>query len=294
MNARDFARRAFRRLSARKPSVSARQRRLGTKRYRVPGRFGDVLAFEHNYEPWLDPIFAFLLKISDGTVIDVGANRGQTLAKILRIDPARGYIGFEPQPICAAFIERFIKDNQLLNARLVPVGLSNQTGLAEIHFGREQTADTTASLVRAFRPNDFYTHTAFVPVFQGDTVLEQLAPGTIAAIKVDVEGGELEVLQGFSATMKAQQPPIVFEVLNNYLAASRRALDPETIAFRSARIESLQALLHQHGYRIFNIRGGQLHDCEKISPATTGDLSITDYLAIPKALARDLPAHLKV
>ena len=52
--------------------------------------------------------FKKILQIKSGSVIDVGANIGQTLNNILLIDAKREYIGFEPQSYAVAIIEIFI------------------------------------------------------------------------------------------------------------------------------------------------------------------------------------------
>jgi FkbM family methyltransferase len=64
-----------------------------------------------------------LMTARKGTFVDVGMNLGQTLLAAKAIDPARHYIGFEPNPHCFAYCEQLTQLNQLPNVSLVPIGL---------------------------------------------------------------------------------------------------------------------------------------------------------------------------
>lgn len=75
--------------------------------------------------------------------------------------------------------------------------------------------DSSASTVKGFRPHEFYRETLWVPMLRGDQALRDvLHHGQRPAIvKVDVEGGELEVLEGMEQILGQDRPFVLCEVL---------------------------------------------------------------------------------
>jgi FkbM family methyltransferase len=277
---RKFA--VLRRLSQRK------QITLGDSEYRLRSFFVNELALRkgaETVEPALDEVYRAALQCRRGAFVDVGANLGQTLFKILSIDKTREYVGFEPQISCCFLVQRFIVENGLKSHTILPLGLSNRNAIVKLHF-REGAYDSTASTVENFRPESFYSGHCYVSVRKGDEVVSELKLPQISTIKIDVEGGELEVLQGLSNTIRGQQPIIVFEVLNSYLVLSEEKLDEDLIQFRRERIDGMENALRSAGYDIYQVLPEPaLKKVETIQPGTTADLSATNYVAIPKAQA---------
>lgn len=255
---------------------------LGRRSYRVRGIFVNAPALRSGaHEPWLDRIYEVVLG-GNGAFLDVGANVGQTMFKILSLQPDRQYIGFEPQVACSFLIEQFIRDNRLTNCSIFPFGLSNQNCLVKLHSDGGEY-DSKASIIDNFRPPDYYAGFRWVPVRRGDDVLAELGAGTVAAIKIDVEGAELEVVNGLSKTIEHYRPYIVFEVLNFSHLATGRALDHGITAFRQVRTAELERLLRAFGYEIFGIGAGELRALPKIDAAP--ELARANYLAAPVANA---------
>ena len=69
---------------------------IGGRSYALPTSRGSFLNFSAEHEPWLDRVYEAALRMKGGTFVDVGVNRGQTLAKMLRIAPENRYVGIEP------------------------------------------------------------------------------------------------------------------------------------------------------------------------------------------------------
>jgi len=258
---------------------------LGNKKYRMKGLFANPLAV--NAEQWqekeigLDLIFKSVLHCREGAFLDVGANLGQTMFKILAMDPTRRYIGLEPQIACCLMTQRFLDENHITNFSILPVGLFNVSRMMKIHGGRTDYA-ATASVVAGFRPDSFYGSDRYVCLRRGDDVVSELGLASICGIKIDVEGAELEVLQGLEDTVQRTQPFLVFEVLNHFLVVTGDKLDDQTLKFRESRIESLEHLLRHRGYEIFNIvPGNRLSRVHQIQPPVSDDLSLTNYIAAP-------------
>jgi FkbM family methyltransferase len=220
------------------------------------------------------------LKSKQGVFIDIGANVGQTLIKVLSMDKDRAYLGFEPQIDCCSYIEDFVRQNGLQGHLILPVGLSNKNGFVEL-LKRSCAGDGSASVIKGFRPDDFYKIKQYIYVMQGDDIIRELKPSQISVIKIDVEGSELEVVQGLHETLKKFSPFVIFEVLNHYLAATKQQLNQETISFREQRLTVLENTLRNLGYSIYNIQSSdKIVEVSQIKPKVTSDLSITDYLAI--------------
>lgn len=233
------------------------------------------------HEPWLDRAFAACMAASDGAFVDVGANMGQTLAKVIGIDPVRRYVGFEPQVGCVAGIERLIREAGLTNCQIVAAGLDETSGLRRLYRRTERVGDQTASMIAGFRPESFFGCSSVITVMNGDVALDSLGIGEISTIKIDVEGAEIEVLKGLPRAILRSRPFIVFEMLNNFLAATGETLDEATLAERECRAAALSDYFRDRDYRIFNIRNQRLVEVGRLRPEVSGDLSITDYVGAP-------------
>lgn len=138
-------------------------------------------------------------------------------------------------------------------------------------------------MVENFRPDSFYASYRYVCVRRGDELIAELKIPSLSAIKIDVEGAELEVIEGLTDTIRKKMPSIIFEVLNHYLVVTGETLDDRMIRFREGRIETMECLLTGQGYQIYNVLPGNvLKRVRKIQPAMSGDLSITNYVAVSK------------
>lgn len=261
-----------------------RQIRLGSSTYRLRSVIINNLALQDNAvtrEPWLDAVLSSVLTCRHGALLDVGANIGQTMLKLLTLDPARQYVGFEPQVACCFLVQKFIEDNNLENHAILPVGLSNKNQLVKLQV-RSGDYDSAASIIEGFRPDSFYRSYRYVYVRKGDEVMKELAISSVSALKIDVEGAELEVIEGLSGTIQEHVPFIIFEVLNSYLVITGETLDEQTTRFRQSRIERMERILTEHGYEIYTaLPENILKKVREIRPAISADLSLTNYVAVP-------------
>jgi FkbM family methyltransferase len=261
---------------------ATRQVTVGDRRYRIalPLR-RDSLVFAatgiSSYESALTTAFYEVLRRRSGAVMDVGANSGQTMLKLLSIDPSRRYIGVEPQSSCCTDIQAFIHRNKLANHDIVCCGISSAAGLATLSFGVPN--DVRASLVSEFRPPDVLTRKTTVPVVTGDELLDAFELEDVALIKIDVEGGELEVLQGLQETLRTRRPFIALEVLPNRLVHSGAPLDKRTRQVRAKRYGAMQELLTVAGYEISLIGEGGRLTAADFEPDEHG--AVRNYIADP-------------
>jgi hypothetical protein len=128
-----------------------------------------------------------------------------------------------------------------------------------------------------------------VALLPGDEALASLNIERVAAIKIDVEGAELEVVRGLTRTIDRWRPAIVCEILPTYSGAGadgRRA-------FRQPRIDALLDILRLYDYRLFRLPpGGGAMPLQTIEPHS--DNTLTNYAFVPSPLAADLGFDLSV
>lgn len=230
--------------------------------------------FEYEHEPWLTPLFKRLLSSRSGAFVDVGVNIGQTLIKVINCDPTRVYFGFEPSPHCYIYVTRIKQLNKLEHVRLVAVGLSNRSHLGQL-FGKNLT-DTNATTVKGFRGSETDGASQLVPLFRGDDIL----PNTldVAVIKIDVEGGELEVLQGLHETIRRCRPFILCEVLPIYEEST------EVGKMRRERTNELLKTLRSLDYAVARLmRDETIVVLRTIE--THANLKLCEYLFFPSEVA---------
>ena len=142
--------------------------------------------------------------------------------------------------------------------------------------------DACATVIDDLRPGRKYDVNS-IECRKFDNILPELDINTISLIKIDVEGSELEVLQGMMATVEMFKPPILCEVL----FTDRKA----DLLFMRDRNEVLVKLLDKWDYSIFqiikNYNGSKVINFKKISSFTIeywnlSNKDLCDYLFIPK------------
>ncbi|MCI0400574.1 MAG: FkbM family methyltransferase [Gammaproteobacteria bacterium] len=186
-------------------------------------------------EKWMSELLGELFQFADGVFYDVGANLGQTLAKVSTLDASRQYVGFEPNPSCLFYLQRLISSNLWNQAMIVPVGLSNMDGIVELS-GSSDT-DGGSTIIKDLRSIPQGRMTKFVPVFRYEAICGCLPKDKAAIIKIDVEGAELEVIETMSPLIDRDQPIIIMEILPTRSEDEHRAIRNEKLlsALRSLK-----------------------------------------------------------
>jgi FkbM family methyltransferase len=231
-------------------------------------------------EPWMVDVLRIVLALKDGAFVDVGVNVGQTLVKLRALDPDRPYVGFEPNGFCVFYVRELIKRNHFRNCTLLPVGLFTEDGVRPMDVFYDYPADGTASLVAGFRGSQTVSSQMWVPTFRFESVADRLALDGVGIVKIDVEGGELEVLQGMSAMLAHDRPILLLEVLPVYSAENE---------LRKSRQDELEGMLRTAGYSIFRVektsRDGYAGLARLEQIGIHSDLSRSDYVVAPDELA---------
>ena len=229
-------------------------------------------------EPWMIRLLEIVVPISKGSFIDVGVNVGQTLLKLKSVSTEFDYFGFEPNPACIYYVNELVRINGFQHINLIPVGISSETMVGKLYFFDKSAIDSSASIVEHFRPDQKIEKTEYIPIFNTSAIRKNIDLCKIGIIKIDVEGGELEVLTGLGNEIIENQPVILIEILPVYDNKNTKRLE---------RQNKIEQLFKDWKYSIFRVikQNEQLKNIEEISEfGIHGDLNSCEYVAVPEKL----------
>jgi FkbM family methyltransferase len=139
------------------------------------------------------------------TVIDVGANIGYNTLHAARLVGRRGrVVAIEPTPDNLAVLRRNVAAAGLRNVAIEPVAAGSARGTHDL-FVRG-----AVSAVNSLFPLSCYasvTDVLQVPVVPLDALVE----GPVDLVKIDVEGAELDVLEGMPCLLRAPHVVLIVE-----------------------------------------------------------------------------------
>lgn len=158
---------------------------------------------------WMSECLSVFLKNKSGMIIDVGVNIGLYLVNLRAIDRDRDYLGFEPNAFCNFYTQELIRLNNFHNARILPFALSDISSIRTFHIGR--MGDKTGSF-HEYACINGVKHSFDVYTMKGESLFELINPEHICAVKIDVEGAELEVLRGLAPIIQKRRPYVFCEI----------------------------------------------------------------------------------
>lgn len=201
-------------------------------------------------------IFAAALR-EDATYVDVGTNRGQLLEVAVRTAPSGRHVAFEPIPELAAELAR-----RFPGVDCRPRALSSAPGTHEFWHFRQ--LDGWSGLRRNPVVSDAQgdPHRLQVEVSTLDAELEGLRP---ALVKVDVEGAELDVLEGGRGILEEVKPLLVVECV------------AEATSLYGHSAGQVWELLDGLGYEVLPVTGGA-----PVVRETFGRSPTVNWLARPR------------
>jgi FkbM family methyltransferase len=163
------------------------------------------------FEAWEGSTVAYVAGIAGDVrgFWDVGAHTGVFSLIVAAVNPSARIRAFEPNPAVVPLLLGNLAANGLPSGILVPVALSDVTGVAHL----EVPGDVTAAHVA--------TEGVEIRTMRGDDVDDGSAVGLV---KIDVEGHELEVLRGMERVLRRCRPALVIEVGDDEHLAGVRAL----------------------------------------------------------------------
>ena len=170
--------------------------------------------------------------------LDVGAHIGTFTLKAAReVGPGGKVVAFEPNPETAALLRDNLSANHLDNVTVEAIACTDKE--QQLTLFAAPVNNTGASSLS--HVNAEYGDSAALKPFQVrgrpiDDVVKELNLTRVDAIKIDVEGAELQVLRGAVETLKRFHPKIVLEMV------------PEQLASFHTTPEEVGALIRSTGY----------------------------------------------
>jgi FkbM family methyltransferase len=170
------------------------------------------------------------------TIVDVGANIGQSAVRFRAAFPKARIICLEP--VSGTFTE-LARRTAHLNVDCFNIALGSENTRSTIYL-TSHTFSTTNSLVRSTVQE--MTGTEEVEVQTLDFFVDQQKIDRIDILKIDVEGFDLEVLQGAVKTLASGRVRFVIVEVGFHPGDDRHPL------FDDAR-----EMLMEHGFRVFGL-----------------------------------------
>jgi FkbM family methyltransferase len=246
---------------------------INKKLIKIPFINGSGISVFNHPENWFSKVAHTILMKREGAFIDVGTNMGQTLLKIKTLMPDLHYFGFEPNINAVYYIKKLITANSFLNCEIYPFALSNKIGTSNLLL--ESDIGLGASIIEGFRQDHFYRKLDKVFCLKGDSFFETTQLESLALIKLNVEGSELEVIKGLWQTISKFKPYIICEILPVFDATTKEG------NFRKKRQDELIEIIQGACYTIFRILGsGDLVELDTIE--VHADVSMANYLFVPQ------------
>nr|WP_305908370.1 FkbM family methyltransferase [Methylomarinum sp. Ch1-1]MDP4521195.1 FkbM family methyltransferase [Methylomarinum sp. Ch1-1] len=226
-------------------------------------------------EMWMVEVLKRVSTLNSGSFLDIGANIGQSLLKLRAVSKTTPWLGLEPNPACSAYLSNLIRINNFEKSLLIPIGLYNSCDLLQLDFFAEGNAvDSGASLVKnpAFRPSRPVIFSQTVPVFTYSDI-QKFSPEAPGIIKIDVEGGEYEVLESLVDLLQSEHPIILIEILP-------MSSEEDTFA-KNIRLETYFNDMNYLLYRIEKNQERFSHLVLLEAIGTNKEPTGWDYLAVP-------------
>lgn len=199
---------------------------------RFSGPDGDPYAATDHMSP--DMVFLQMVCESrlapTSTVIDVGANIGRTVELFSRYTDGR-ILALEPSPMAFPYLVQNIQAMNLEN--VVPVQLAATSGASTVGFFDNPTSASASHLVI---PGTLHK-TAQIEVAGAplSTIAKAHNAERPSFIKIDVEGFELDVLDGAQELLERSRPDVFIE-FNMYTMIDFRNINPrDLLAFVRSR-----------------------------------------------------------
>jgi FkbM family methyltransferase len=209
------------------------------------------------------------------TACDIGANRGVYARRLARLCPL--VIAFEPQPHLASRLASATPDNVVV----LPVALSGKAGEATLKI---PLVDAVMAHTRATLEEADYEHTDLTVL---RVRLDDLNLSSVGLMKIDVEGHEMDMLDGAMDTIERCRPRLIVECM------SEMGSHPSEVATRLAPL-GYEGWFALAGAILpiseFDEAVHQAHPKEFGGPRTTDQ--VTNFVFIPSAEAPVVVADL--
>jgi FkbM family methyltransferase len=174
-------------------------------------------------------------RLGDGDFVDVGAHVGMYTVAAAKATTGR-VLAFEPNPSARAQLAENLTLNGCRNVLVVPKAAGDAPGRALLHV--PATPDPSFSSLEPGRFAEGEPIDVEVTTVDAEVAAAGLRP---AVVKIDVEGGELQVVGGMSGTIAAHRPVVLVEVSESSARELARRLDGYSGFRVGRRLEPLES-----------------------------------------------------
>jgi FkbM family methyltransferase len=191
-------------------------------------------------------------EIHQPTILDVGANKGQSIDFFLSLFPNARIFAFEPNPVLFQKLQQKYRGNSLIH--LVNKGVSNQNGQLEL---KETVTDETSTFedlnyeskylerktkILGVNKDQLVRKSYWVDVIRLSDFIQEQGITDIHILKIDTEGHEYNCLEGlFSGDI-----PLI-----NFIQLEHHNDD----MYLQAKGQSPEKLLNEKGFPNFDVIG---------------------------------------
>lgn len=209
---------------------------------RLGRNLGTVLSLGRAEERELRDLLVCLARINKcQTFWDVGANYGLFTFSLRASLPALRIEAFEPDPDYVGVLNETLGRIPPDHVRIHPVALSGNAG--RVMFKRDLVTGSTGFVVGRRGPtsqSDLPSEPGLIDVVASTIDAASAQLGVPDIIKIDVEGGELDVLRGGERTLRMHMPILLIESTQSH-DEIRRLLERLGYEIRDAASPSIRS-----------------------------------------------------
>jgi len=197
-------------------------------------------------------IYSLLRRVKDPVFIDVGAHLGAYALAFSKI--SKLVVAVEPNPVNYLILRKNLAINKIKNCIPVKCALSNYDGTSYLYVSKFSDLHSLHKDML-----DVAIDTVPVRTRTLDTLaLRELKLDKIDLIKIDVEGAEIEVLEGMKEVIKKYYPILIIEVFQKNLEKIKEILNKHNYSLIKRIYESINPLTKERYIYILAIK---IHEC---------------------------------
>ncbi|MFK7946489.1 MAG: FkbM family methyltransferase [Saprospiraceae bacterium] len=171
-----------------------------------------------NYNDWrvyyrvFDKSMDYLLSTikSEACIIDVGANLGYYTLNFAKVAPNGKVFAFEPHPLNLNKLKKNIALNPFTNITIHDMAVGKENGRLCLEVAEKNNLGTSRVVLDKSRKQD-------IQVITLDNFIKGQNISEINVLKIDVEGFEMDVLQGAVEVIREHKPILFVELCDKHL-----------------------------------------------------------------------------